>query len=246
MDTSKSLASPIELPHRSTPPGFLTGETIDTVQKGSGFVQYGHPYAALDRFFVGLKPQWSGINAIEFTENSPVTYVKKFRKAEANVRVNYLKATSHRNLVNLREVFVTDDSIFFVYERWGISLKEICQLWPVFQLGEVEVATLCNEILNGLKYIHDELGVSHGDLREENIFIMENGDVRIGNIGESMVRVPKPQGKDKDLQAVCNIVQCLLGLDKAESAGGTMRLLAGDFAGAPCSATIDELLQVCF
>ncbi|THC92370.1 hypothetical protein EYZ11_008160 [Aspergillus tanneri] len=185
MDTSKSLASPIELPHRSTPPGFLTGETIDTVQKGSGFVQYGHPYAALDRFFVGLKPQWSGINAIEFTENSPVTYVKKFRKAEAN-------------------------------------------------------------ILNGLKYIHDELGVSHGDLREENIFIMENGDVRIGNIGESMVRVPKPQGKDKDLQAVCNIVQCLLGLDKAESAGGTMRLLAGDFAGAPCSATIDELLQVCF
>ena len=145
MNPSKVLASPIELPHQSNPLSLLAGEAKNAAQRGSGFVQYGHP-KTFGRFFVGLEPQWSGINAVEFTEGLPVTYIKKFRMAQAGERVHHLTATSHQNLVNLREAFVTSDSIYFVYERWGISLKEICQLWPVFQLGEVEVATLCNEV----------------------------------------------------------------------------------------------------
>lgn len=146
MDLPKVLASPIELPHQSNPSRSLAGKTKDAAQKGSDFVQYGHPYETFGRFFVGLEPQWSGINAVDFTENLPVTYIKKFNTTEASVRVHRLMATSHQNLVNLREAFVAGDAIYFVYERWGISLKEICQLWPVFQLGEVEVATLCNEV----------------------------------------------------------------------------------------------------
>lgn len=145
MGTPKILASPIELPHRDNPSSFLAENTKDTPKRWSSFVQYGHP-KTFGRFFVGLEPQWSGINAVEFTEGLPVTYIKKFRMAQAGERVHHLTATSHQNLVNLREAFVTSDSIYFVYERWGISLKEICQLWPVFQLGEVEVATLCNEV----------------------------------------------------------------------------------------------------
>lgn len=146
MDLPKVLASPIELPHQSNPSRSLAGKTKDAAQKGSDFVQYGHPYETFGRFFVGLEPQWSGINAVDFTENLPVTYIKKFNTTEASARVHRLMATSHKNLVNLREAFVAGDAIYFVYERWGISLKEICQLWPVFQLGEVEVATLCNEV----------------------------------------------------------------------------------------------------
>ncbi|KAH8430044.1 uncharacterized protein LDX57_007715 [Aspergillus melleus] len=71
---------------------------------------------------------------------------------------------------------------------------------------------------------------------------MENGDVKIGNIGESMIRASNPRRKAQDLQALCGITRNLLRLDKAEETGGTIRLLAGDFAGAPCSATIEELL----
>lgn len=59
-----------------------------------------------------------------------------------------------------------------------------------------------------------------------------------------MVCPPKPQGKAQDLRAVCSMMWGLLGLGKAEGTGGTTRLLASDFAGAPSSATIEELLQV--
>ena len=145
MNPSKVLASPIELPHQSSSSSSLAG-TRDTAKRGLGFVQYGHPYEMFGRFFVGIEPQWSGINAVDFTEDLPITYIKKHNMTEASARVDQLMATSHQNLVNLREAFVTGDTVYFVYERWGISLKEICQLWPVFQLGEVEVATLCNEV----------------------------------------------------------------------------------------------------
>jgi hypothetical protein len=88
---------------------------------------------------------WSDVSAIEFTEDSPVGYVKKLL-VEGEVPVGRLSETCHRNIVNLREVFITERSIFFVYEKWGISLEEIHHLSPVFQLGEVEVATICREV----------------------------------------------------------------------------------------------------
>ncbi|KAI9040415.1 uncharacterized protein KD926_008238 [Aspergillus affinis] len=220
MAESKVLASPINLRQTALPKTFPESMK-EPVARGSSFVQYSHPYKTYDRFFVGMEPQWGGINAIEFTENLPVAYVKKFTTNDTEKKVGHLRATHHHNLVNLKEAFVTDNSVFFVYERWGISLEEICQLWPVFKLGEVEVATLCNEVLNGLSYIHDELGVGHGDLCPENIFVMENGDVKIGNVGESMIRASNPCRKTQDLQAVCAMIRNLLRLDKAEEAGGT-------------------------
>jgi hypothetical protein len=88
----------------------------------------GLPYTALDRFFVGLEPSWSGINAVEFTESEPVAFVRKCIIDECKVQVECLTETSHKNLVNLKEVFIAKHSTFFVYEKWGISLKEIHRL----------------------------------------------------------------------------------------------------------------------
>ena len=59
-----------------------------------------------------------------------------------------------------------------------------------------------------------------------------------------MVHSSNPCGKTQDLQAICSMVWGLLGLGKAEGTGGTMRLLASDFAAVPSLATIEELLQV--
>lgn len=112
----------------------------------SSFVKFCHPYkSSLRRFFVGLEPMWSEINAIEFTEDLPVGYVRE-TTMPAEVSVHRLVQTSHPNLVNLREVFIADGSAFFVYEKWGISLAEIYRLSPLFQLGEIEVATICREV----------------------------------------------------------------------------------------------------
>lgn len=75
-----------------------------------------------------------------------MAYVRKSTANDTEKKMDQLRATQHYNLVNLKEAFVTDSSIFFVYERWGISLKEVCQLRLVFKLGEVEVATLYNKM----------------------------------------------------------------------------------------------------
>ncbi|KAE8384239.1 hypothetical protein BDV23DRAFT_189399, partial [Aspergillus alliaceus] len=203
-----------------------------------------HPYSVIDRFFVGIEPQWGGIDAIEFTQDRPVSYVKRFGVAEGEVRVRHLQPTSRPNLVNLRETFIEDKTTFFVYEPWGISLREFRQLQPIFRLGEVEVATICGQVLKGLLYIHEELGIVHGKIQEGSIYIMENGDVKIANIGERMIQQAEGGAKGKDIEAVGDLVKTVLGLQSDDGTRGTTGLLARDFAGAACSATIEELLNV--
>ncbi|KAK9543458.1 hypothetical protein V6Z79_010129 [Aspergillus fumigatus] len=207
------------------------------------FVKYGHPYKLMDRFFVGLEPRFSGINAVEFTQDAPVAFVKKLEMRESEVAVHRLMETSHPNLVNLQEVFISERSIFFVYERWGITLKEIQDLQPIFRLGEVEVATICREILQGLLYIHRILGISHGAISETSVSIAEDGGVKIADIGESMVRESGSCRKFSDIQAVLGIARTLLDLKGPSGGRGTMGLLAHDFTQAPPTVTIEELLE---
>ncbi|KAL4889246.1 kinase-like domain-containing protein [Aspergillus ambiguus] len=243
MAPRRKLDSPIELPYHTPLSCGIKEERGITAYQDSGYVRYQHPYSVIDRFFVGIEPRWGGIDAIEFTQDRPVSYVKSLGVAEGEVRVRHLKPTSHPNLVNLRETFVVDNTAFFVYEPWGISLREFRQLQPIFRLGEVEVATICGQVLNGLEYIHDKLGMVHGKIQEGNIYIMENGDVKIANIGERMIQQDKGDAKGRDIGALGDLVKTVLGLQSDDGTRGTTGLLARDFAGAACSATIEELLH---
>lgn len=65
---------------------------------------------------------------------------------EGNVGVERVTQPSHKNVLSLKEAFVNNNNIFFLYAQWGLSLKEIQELSPVFQLGEVEVATICKGV----------------------------------------------------------------------------------------------------
>ncbi|KAL4947080.1 hypothetical protein BDW69DRAFT_199916 [Aspergillus filifer] len=253
MNATRKLGSPIEmsLPYRKICPGdakVTQGPKAQApnAQTPSGpFLKYGHPFRALGRFFIGLEPRWGGINAIEFTKDSPVAYLKKLSTGEG-ISVDRLSATCHPNLVNLKEAFIATGAVFFVYEKEGLSLEEILNLSAVFRLGEIEVAFLCHEILQGLQYIHQVLETSHGSLNLSNIHIMEDGAVKIANIGESMVLRPAEQEKSQDIQAVCRIARTLLGQNKIPEARGTVGILASDFTNVPPTATIDELLQHSF
>ncbi|KAL4927717.1 uncharacterized protein BDV17DRAFT_292223 [Aspergillus undulatus] len=205
------------------------------------FVKFCNPFTSpMQRFFVGLEPMWSDVSAIEFTEDLPVGYVRK-QAVTGKELLGRLKPTTHPNLINLREVFIADGLAFFVYEKWGISLAKIHNMSPVFQLGEIEVATLCREVLKGVQYIHQSLGITHGNLAHD-IHIMEDGSVKIANIGESMLATPNSQRRTKDIQGVCNLARKLLAHRNSE-AQGIISMLATDFTNAPPTATIDELLN---
>lgn len=117
---------------------------------------------------------------------------------QEDVGIERLKRASHTNLLGLKEVFVGAGSAFFLYEQWGIALNELQGLSHVFQLGEVEVATVCKgvftrfepagrienwanckQIFQGLKYIHNDLGICHGDLNCSTVLINDEGNVKI-------------------------------------------------------------------
>ncbi|KAB8067369.1 kinase-like domain-containing protein [Aspergillus leporis] len=244
MRSTKILGSPIQmsLPRGESPP--IQNETPTRSEEATECVKYGNPFT-MDRLFIGLEPAWSGINAIEFTEHMPISFVSKLDTTACDKsRIDCLRQTSHRHLVNLKEVFVTEESLLLFYEKWeGISLKEIQDLRPAFQLGEVEVATICYQILQALQYIHNTLGINHGALRDQDIYIHKTGDIKIAKIGESMIRESSPQEKSKDIRATLKIARKLLGLRGASGGRGTMGLLVHDFTAAPFNTTVDQLLQ---
>lgn len=116
--------------------------------ENQSLVKQGSPYEQIGRFFLGLKPSRSGICAVELQEGTPVTYVSHCTAQEKDSRVERLMQASHTNLLGLREVFINADNVYFLYDRWGMALEELQQLFPVFQPGEVEVATVCKGVLS--------------------------------------------------------------------------------------------------
>lgn len=147
MKPNKKLDSPIPLRSRrwTTTPEMFTFPAPPQKHARQAFVKTGSPYDQLGRFFVGLSPAWSGISAIEFAEGAPVSFVSHCT-IEGNSGVGRVTPPSHKNVLSLKEAFVTNNHMFFLYAQWGLTLKEIQKLSPVFQLGEVEVATVCKGV----------------------------------------------------------------------------------------------------
>ncbi|KAJ5151217.1 uncharacterized protein N7482_010469 [Penicillium canariense] len=162
----------------------------------------------------------------------------------SKVRVDPFQKISHKNVVNLREVFLAEDAAFFVYDEWDVPLEDIWRRSVTFRLGEVGIACICKGILEGLKYVHDVLDLYHGALNLDNIFITDNGDVKLAHIGDSMTLEPNPQGKTEDIQALGHIVHILLGPEHEGGMRGVLGYLAYDFTKIPPNTTAEDLLQV--
>lgn len=148
MAPSEKLDSPIELPdrRRTLLPEILYFPMPPARDyKYPGFVKEGSPYGQIDRFFVGLKTPWNGISAIEFKEGTPVAYISQCSVERKDSQLKRLTKALHPNILSLEEVFVSRD-MFFFYGQWGIPMSQIQRLSPVFQLGEVEVATICKRV----------------------------------------------------------------------------------------------------
>ncbi|GFG19515.1 hypothetical protein IFM5058_10171 [Aspergillus udagawae] len=209
----------------------------------SDFVKSGSPYDQLNRFFVGLSLTWGPISAIKFSKGSHLAYVYQEWIEERDLQAEDFQETSHLNLVNLKEVFIAKQNVFFLYNSWGISLEEIQQSSLKFCLGEVEIATISKGILQALKYVHKVLGICHGNVTLSTVLINQEGVVKLADVGSSLIREPRRQQKSKDLQAVCSIAHSLLRLDETSAIHGTMGLLAEDFTGSSGRATAADLLK---
>ena len=148
MTPTQKLDSPIDLPvSRSTilPRTIFTSAPMPEDTRKHRFIKYGSPYDQLNQLFVALGQTWRSIDAIKFKNGLPVGYIShcNFEGKGIPVMPQIPNHISHPSLLIAREIFVFKDKVHLCYEHWGITLDEIEQLWPVFQLSKVEVALIC-------------------------------------------------------------------------------------------------------
>ncbi|KAL4745467.1 hypothetical protein BDW72DRAFT_211315 [Aspergillus terricola var. indicus] len=159
------------------------------------------------------------------------------------VPVDQVVRTDHKNLVNVQELYLAQDTLTVTYDSWGISLLEISRLYNIFARDERAVATICKETLRGLSYIHNEVGIAHGNISCGTVILTGNGLVKIADVGESMLQERDNDDKYLDCQAVCQIARVLLELDSGPKPITTLRQEAEEFANTPLGVSVDELLQ---
>ncbi|KAI2471441.1 kinase-like protein [Annulohypoxylon bovei var. microspora] len=100
--------------------------------------------------------------------------------------IQILKDCSHRNVVELREVVVGDDtsrieSVFLVLEFLEHDLMSILGDMPEPFLAS-EVKTLLLQLTNGVAYLHDHW-ILHRDLKTSNLLLNNRGQLKIADFG---------------------------------------------------------------
>lgn len=144
-------------------------------------------------------------DGLDMTEDAQIRFLKKVDAASDRMLPTLL-LTSHENLVNVREVLRTENETYTVFDEWGVSLAELS---AVAVLGYVEVAEICRsvgcispvhrrrvtnrrQILRGIEYIHNALGICHGSIDLTSVLVTKEGGVKIGKrLGPQLLIVRK-------------------------------------------------------
>jgi hypothetical protein len=108
------------------------------------FLHHGYPHNSPGRLFLTFEEAWRGMDGIEVSEGRCLALFKNISVETLQVPASAIRKTSHRNLVNLKEVFLSNTAITLVYDRPSESLRSLRE--RNLKLGIVEVATICKEV----------------------------------------------------------------------------------------------------
>ncbi len=106
-----------------------------------------------------------------------------------------LNKISHHNILDIYQIVETDEKCFIAYElAENGTLMEYMNLRV--RLPEQEARFIFRQMCEGLSYCHS-LGISHRDLKMENVFLTKHMDIKIGgkfiicfySIGKSLILI---------------------------------------------------------
>jgi hypothetical protein len=124
---------------------------------------------------VSVKHSGFGIVAEKEAPKGKMVFIRRVGNCKRE-DLRALKSASHINILALTAAYFHEESIYLVYNYLPVTLKEVAQGY----LTTSQIATVCNAIVNGLDYLHQELGIIHGDLHMTNVVISREGHVKIG------------------------------------------------------------------
>ncbi|KAJ5456076.1 uncharacterized protein N7458_004340 [Penicillium daleae] len=145
-----------------------------------------------------------GVIALKDTENLPICLIKD-HGARNSRSLRGLQFASHRNLVSLIDHFLSGEQLYLVYEYEHLAISLGCVAGTV-QFSEADIATVCREILEGLKYIHSALKTGYGLLDFSNILLTWQGEVKLANIGKCLLDKHSSNTIQKDIKDIGSIV----------------------------------------
>lgn len=101
------------------------------------------------RLYFPIIPGAGGHNCLPLASTgiSAVSFFKTLPRDALRVPVNQVVQTSHENLVNVQELYLSPHSVVLTYDSWGISLLEICRIYNIFANDASAVSTICKEVL---------------------------------------------------------------------------------------------------
>lgn len=93
-----------------------------------------------------------------------------------------MKALDHSNIARYHSASRWLKGIYLAMEYMnGDNLTKLNTRKNSRDIPESVVTTIMHEAINGVAYLHDEDHV-HGDIKPENIFLSEDGEVKIGGL----------------------------------------------------------------
>lgn len=101
--------------------------------------------------------------------------------------IDIMSKLHHKNILQLREVFKTDDQIYLVTELvTGGELFD--QIVAVGSYSESDAANIIRQVVDGVEYLHEQ-GVAHRDLKPENLLVGGDNDdeIKVADFGLSKV-----------------------------------------------------------
>eukprot|EP01156_Anaeramoeba_ignava_P001960 Anaeramoba_ignava/a217204_6345.p2 GENE.a217204_6345~~a217204_6345.p2 ORF type:complete len:252 (-),score=66.47 a217204_6345:1051-1806(-) len=104
--------------------------------------------------------------------------------ADIKTEINILKKCSHKNIVRYYGTYFKTDSLWIVMEYCGGgSVSDIIETCDT-TLNEEQIASVCKEVLLGLKYLH-EIKKIHRDIKAGNVLLTDNGHSKLADFGVS-------------------------------------------------------------
>ncbi|PWY96021.1 hypothetical protein BO94DRAFT_571499 [Aspergillus sclerotioniger CBS 115572] len=151
-----------------------------------------------------------GFIALKDADRLPLVLLKT-RSSITPKQKRSLQKAFHQNLIGLYGFQSDGSNITFIYrlELLAVSLACVSNS-PRVQFSESDAATISKEVLLGLDYIHSELEIIHGDIDCANIVLNTDGEVKIANIGDSMIRGIDLSSRNHDLRGTGKIIANLI------------------------------------